>query len=784
MIVSPELPITAAQIDLSTQPEAEREKRYAELLAAESAHVFNLERGPLVRVQLVRLAPEKYAFVFNAHHLVCDGWSCDVFLLDLAAAYSARREGRADELPAPMPFHEYQQWETEMHRTPEFAADAAYWLDKYRTIPNPLDLPADRPRPDRRSHGGAAVEVRLPATFPESLQKLGAEHGATLFSVLFAGFQTLLFRLSGETDLTIGIPSAGQNLAGGEHLIGHCVNMLPVRSALAGEQSFSDLLAATQTLVIEAFEHQRVTFGWLLQKLVVPRRPGRIPLISVTFNLDPRLSQLQFAGLRHRLEANPPTTSQFDLGFNCDTTPDGFRIICTYNTDLFDPGTIRRWLDLYRAILETAAARPGMKVLEINEKVLEAPEPVAETPVTAEVKVPIAEDGERIAMEWNGAVTAFPSDRGIHQLFEAQVARRPDAVAIDDHGRELTYGELNARANRLARHLRSLGLDRGACAGVCMERSLEFVVSVLAILKAGGTYVPLDPSYPAERLGWMLADTKTEFVLSREAVGGALPKEARLLDFDQLELGDDGGNLDLTTSGEDVAYVMFTSGSTGRPKGAAISHRGISRLVIQTDYIEFLETDIVAHCSNTAFDAATFEIWGALLNGVRLTVVDKKSLLSPRLLQALLQDGKVTVLFITTPLFHQMARVIPTAFGGLRYLIVGGDVLDPQAAGLVLESSARPRRFVNGYGPTETTTFAVCHLVTNIPADTGRIPIGRPIANTAVYVLDENLAASPCRCAGRTAHRRTWRGSRLHRLARVNGRTLHRNTLRPPLQNR
>ncbi|HEY2342783.1 MAG TPA: aminotransferase class III-fold pyridoxal phosphate-dependent enzyme, partial [Chthoniobacteraceae bacterium] len=361
MIVAPALKISVPLTDLSSQSAEQRDERFAALRRAAGARVFDLENGPLVAIEIVRLEPEKHALVFSAHHIACDGWSCDVFLLELSDIYSGQREGRSNQLPAAMPFREYQAWEAALHDTPEFAADTDYWLGAYRTLPPSLELPCVHQRPARQSFRGASMEARFPAPIPQDLQRLGAQHGATLFTVLFAGFKTLLARLSDQNDLVVGIPAAGQNLVGGEHLIGHCVNLLPVRSKLDGVSSFAGLLSALQVRVLEAFEHQRVTFGGLLQKLSVPRQAGRVPLVSAIFNLDPPLSQMRFADLEHRLEANPRQTFQFDLGVNCDLVADGLRVIFTYNRDLFDESTIRPWMDFYRQILEAAitdSARP------------------------------------------------------------------------------------------------------------------------------------------------------------------------------------------------------------------------------------------------------------------------------------------------------------------------------------------------------------------------------------------------------------------------------------------
>ena len=758
--IAPSLTIDLPRRDLSGLDEAERESQLAALRTAEGSRGFDLERGPLVAIQLVRLAPERHALVFNAHHLVCDGWSCDVFITEVAAIYSAAREGRPHQLPEPMSMRDYARFMEELRETPEFVADAEYWRAQYRTIPPALTLPGDRPHPPQRSFRGASEQIMMQPEFAQALAHFGAQQGATLFNVLFAAFQTLLFRLTGQGDLSVGVPSAGQNLVGGDHLIGHCVNMLPVRSQLAAEQTFAGLLKTVQGTVLEAFEHRRVTFGWLLRQLSFSRVPGRVPLIPVTFNVDPPLSHIHFAGLVHRLEANPRSAFQFDLGFNCDTTPRGFRLICHYNTDLFDAATIRRWLDDYCTLLASLAEDPSQRLGAgaPSSSAGAVPEPAGNGGVPAAAplhvcpsssnaggdSIPVAHR-DPVPVEWHGTDRPFPAEKGVHQIFEEAAARMPDAIAIQSGNETLTYGELNARANRLARRLRALGFQRERCIGLCMERSASLIVSILGILKAGYAYLPLDPAYPGERLALMLAESGAPLVLAQQKFAGRVPAgSARILEIENMDLlRGETADLGLPASGTDCAYVMFTSGSTGTPKGSVILHRGISRLVVNTDYVELTPKDVIAHISNTSFDASTFEIWGALLSGARLVVVPKETLLTPNEFIELLQRTGVTTLFITTPLFHQLAREAPTGFGSVRWLIVGGETLDPTAVRAVLESGTPPANLMNAYGPTETTTFATCHRIPAAGPEDGVIPIGRPIANTSIHLLDPAMAPVP-----------------------------------------
>ncbi|HEV2842206.1 MAG TPA: amino acid adenylation domain-containing protein [Chthoniobacterales bacterium] len=727
--VAPILQLEVPFTDLSMLSDEKRDTCFAAMRGAEGGRNFDLTTGPMLAPQIVKLGAEEHALIFNAHHLACDGWSCDIFLHELARLYSAAREGRADSLPAAMQMREYQQWETEMLQSPEFAGEAEFWLEKYREVPPPLELPGDRAYPAQRSYRGASEVAVFPGDLLPALARVGAQHGATLFSVLLAAYETLLFRLTGQSDFAVGVPSAGQNNApNGDHLVGHCVNMLPMRAQLDGTQAFTSLLKGTQDTVLEAFENRRATFGWLLQNLALPRTPGRVPLIPVTFNLDPPLSDIQFAGLTHRLEANPRSAFQFDLGLNCDTAADGLRIICNYNTDLFDAATIQRWLGYFRNLLEAVIADPAQSL----------------------DRLPFLGEDERtkLLVEWNDTRTDYPRNASIHELFEEQADRTPSAVAVVFGDTQLSYDELNRRANRLARRLQTLGVGPHIPVGVCMDRSLEMVTALLGILKAGGAYVPLDPGYPAERLGMMINDSGTPLILTQSHLESSCVEAAGdVLCLDTDECADeDDANLAREGHADDLAYVMYTSGSTGTPKGVAITHRGVVRLVKETNYASFSADEIFLQLAPISFDASTFEIWGALLNGGKLVVMPPAPPSLEEIGSAIREHG-VTTLWLTSGLFNAMVDERLPDLRPLRQLLAGGDALSvPHVRKAARELTGT--RLINGYGPTESTTFACCHTIAPDATSDGSIPIGKPIANTTAYILDSRLQPVPIGVTG------------------------------------
>ncbi len=694
----PDVPVE----DLSTMPAAERDRTFLARRKAEGSRRFDLARGPLLAARILRLTAGHHALIITAHHIACDGWSYDIVLRELGIIYTALRENRPHGLPAPMQMSDYQRWEAEQQRTASFAADKSYWLERFRTPPAPLDLPGDRPRPPQRSHAGSREHTTIPASLHREITLTGARLGATPFALLLAAFKALIFRLSGEEDFVVGVPAAGQNLAGGSDLVGHCVNLLALRSSVGGTEPFADFLRTTRNSLFKAFEHQRFNFGQLIRHLPLPRDPSRVPLISCTFNLNPPHTDLRFAGVEHELSGNPRAAYQFDLSFTCFEEDGDLRVDCDFNTDLFDAATIRRWLAHYRTMLKAIVSAP-------------------ETPLC---KLPLitAEERARLLEFGKGPANEFPADAGLAALFSRRAATQPDATAVIDGGRRLTYAEIEQRANQVANHLVGAGLKPGQFVGVRGECSARFVWEILGVLRAGGAYVPVPDDEPAERLKWI-----------RQSCAVLLPDAA-------VYEGASTAPVDRKTDATSPAYLLFTSGSTGTPKGVVVPHRAVTRLVWNTDYVTFREDDVVAFASNPNFDATTFEIWGALLNGGALVVTPRDTLLSPDALARHIEWHHITVMFLTTSLFNRLAHEAPAMFAPLRTLVFGGEAADAASIRLVLEHG-KPRTLVNGYGPTETTTFAVCHTIGKLDGDA--VPIGRPIANTSVFILDGALQPSP-----------------------------------------
>ena len=689
--------------DLGYLPAADRESKLLALAAEEAARPFDLRRLPLLRVSLFKAGEDEHVLLITLHHIIFDVWSYAVFARELTAHYAAIHSGQPNPLPdLTLQYGDYACWQREKCADAPTASQIAFWRERLGGDRAPLPVPADRPRPARQSHRGGMRVRDFSAALAAKVRDLARGEGVTLFILTLAAFKALLARYSGETDICIGSPIAQRPNVETECLIGYFLNTLALRSDLSGDPDFRELLRRVRSTALDAFQHQDVPFENVVEDLHPTRDLSHQPIFQIAFVLLPPADTVpSFAGATAVPFTVPVTTAKFDLTLFIEETPGGMRAMMEYAADQFEAATADRMLESLELLLEGIVADPS-------------------TPLS---RLPILSAGQRqrILTEWSGSERPYPQDQTIAARFAECVARTPAAIAVIEDGGRLTYSELDARTNRVAHFLQSQGIRAGDFVGLRAERSLAFVVKVLGIAKAGAAYVPLDDNEPATRLERM----KTACALILDAEPGA-------------DVSADPIASDAQPDGP--AYVLFTSGSTGVPKGAIIPHCGITRLVVNNDYAPFQADDVVAFASNVCFDAATFEIWGALLNGGSLVITPRDVLLSPAALAAHLAVHRVTVLFLTTSLFNRLAHEAPAMFGGLRILVFGGEAADAASVRLVVENG-KPQRLVNGYGPTETTTFAICHTVGKCEGSS--IPIGRPIANTRVFLLDSLLQPVP-----------------------------------------
>lgn len=706
-------------VDLRTLTFGARRVEAQRLATEEARRPFDLASGPLMRAVLLQMDDSEQLLLISMHHIVTDGWSMGIFFRELGALYEAFVLGRPSPLPElPIQYADFAVWQREQIKGELKERVLSYWREQLADAPV-LALLTDRPRAAVQSFRGAFEALTFLSVLNEGLKELSRREGVTLFMTTLAAFKALLYRYSGQEDIVVGSPIAGRNRTELEALIGFFVNTLVLRTRFDGRLSFRELLRRVQKVALEAYAHQDLPFEMLVEELQPARDLSRNPMFQVMFQLVTAAGgqpEADATGLPLEVTVE---TAKFDLTVTLSDTGGSLTGSLEYNTDLFDTATIVRLIGHYRMLLEGIVANPDT--------------PLDELPLLS------TEERQRLAA-WNATESAYPNTRGVHRLFEERAAASPDAAAVClVDGETLSYGELNTHANRLARVLRQEGVAPEEPVGICLERSLQMIVATLAVLKAGGSYLPLDPTYPKRRLATMLGDAGARLLLSRSALRELLPEDGlRVIfldrDWPEIERAS-GADLDGADDGERLAYVMYTSGSTGVPKGIGVPHRAIARLVLNSDYLSIRPGDRVAHASNCSFDAATFEIWGALLNGAQLVVVPKEVTISCQGYVDFIQQQHFHVLFVTTALFNQVVQHAPWAFHPVRDLLFGGEAADPHWVREVLEHGP-PERLLLMYGPTESTTYATWQLVQSVPQGVATVPIGRPVANTLVYVLD------------------------------------------------
>lgn len=710
---------------------------------------FSLEHDRLFRAELLRLAPDEHVLILTAHHIVCDGWSWWVLVQELGTLY-AKHSGAVDkELPVAESFADYALAQsTDPH--PVLTEDERYWLSRFSGEVPVLELPGDRPRPVRRSFASLREDYELDRSLVEALRALGARHGYSLFATLLASFAGLMSRLSGQSQVVVGIPAAGQAIDGHDHLVGHCVNALPLLFDLDMQQPVTHALEQAQSTLLDAIDHQRYTFGTLLRKLKIGRDPSRLPLISVMFNIDQALEQQRHAlpGLDLDFDTNPRSHENFELFVNAVQVEGGMRLECQYNTALFDGSTIRRWLGYWRTMLEAM--------------VQDETQSFARLPLLAET------ERRQVLVKWNDTHFDLPQDLCVHELFEAQVEKTPQATAVRFEDQSLTYGELNARANRLAHHLRELGVRPDARVAICIERSPDLVVAVLATLKAGGAYVPLDPTYPSERLAYMLEDSGPTVAIVAGQTLATQDEQGTPPTFDVRGLGipvldlrapspawqhhrqDNPHPAGIGLTPQHLAYLIYTSGSTGKPKGVMVEHAGVCNY-LQWALRYYGSADAIVS-SSLAFDATVTSLFTPLLCGRAIRMLPERQEIDGML--ALLRRGEgcglINMLIKITPAHLDLLgqRLLESGDRpNVGVFVVGGEALPPSTVQMWRQLQPGVR-MVNEYGPTETVVGCVVH---DIPEDfdaTRPVPIGTPISNMRIFILDSQGQPVPIGVVG------------------------------------
>jgi amino acid adenylation domain-containing protein len=712
-------PLDVPLVDLSGLSASDQRAEVQKLAEAEARRPFNLSRDLMLRAKVLRLGAEEHLLLITMHHIVSDFWSVGILFREFAAAYEKYVKGLDGSLPAPVvQYADFAVWQRDWLRGEVLERQLSYWKQQLAGAPPLLALPTDRPRPALQTYAGAAVSLHLSGELRDSLQELSRREGVTLFMTMLAAFEVLLHRYTQQDDIVVGSPIAGRNEVETEGLIGFFVNTVLLRTDLSGDPSFKGLLGRVRDTALGAYAYQDLPFERLVEELQPERNLSYNPLCQVLFSFqNPAVTPLESAGVTLSLEPVSTGTSKTDLGLYITEQVDGVAIWAEYSTDLFESATISRLLEHYRTLLEAAVARPDVPVSRLS--------------------LLTGAERQQVLVDWNRTQIAYPKDRCLHELIEEQVERTPEAVAVVFKEDRLTYRQLNERANQLAHHLQKLGVRPGVLVGICMERSLELVIGLLGILKAGGAYVPLDPAYPAERLGLVIEDARMGVLVTQ---GKCLEKVAKLpahvldVDRDRITIGTEvRENLPKACRPEDLAYVIYTSGSTGRPKGVAIEHRSPVAFVAWAHTV-FAAKELagVLFSTSVCFDLSIFELFVALTQGGKVILAENALELA-----ALGPGNEVTLVNTVPSAIAELVRTQRLPASVVTVNLAG----EPLAASLVdkVYEQGSVQKVYDLYGPSETTTYSTFTLRSR----GGRATIGRPIANTQIYLLDRQSQPVP-----------------------------------------
>lgn len=717
-------------IELSGLSVTEGETELERLLISEPRVHYRLQDEPAIRATLIRFAPDDHVFILMMHHLICDWSSLGVLWRELATLYRGFSSGQLVDLPSlPIEHGDYAVWQREHLTETRLAEDLAFWKEKLKGAPPLLELPSDRPRPQVFSYRGARRRFRTNHTLTESLKRFSRREKKSLFGLFTAALKALLYRYAGNQDVSVGIPLAERDRPELQSLIGFMLHTHVLRTKLSGEMTFRELLARVQKGTLELYEHRAAPFDQVVRAVQPERNLSYSPLFQVMLNWRDREQDLSFIGMQGlRIESvlAESRTSKFDLTLTLTDMGDEIWMEVEYSTDLFDEARIARMIGHYQTLLEAVVTNPEQRLDELP--LLTGPE------------------RNELLVEWNKTNVDYATDVCLHELFERQVRRTPEAVAVEFKGKRFSYRELNERANQLAHYLREMGVGPDTLVGVALERSLEMVVGLYGVLKAGGAYVPIDPEYPQDRVTFMLEDAGVPVLLSKNSMIGQLSRyhgRVVCLDTDSEQIAhQDLANLTRTTVSDNLAYMIYTSGSTGRPKGAMNTHRGIcNRLLWMQDQYGLADSDKVLQKTPFSFDVSVWEFFWPLLVGARLVVAEPGCHRDAAYLVKLIREQAITVLhFVPSMLRMFLEQPEVEQCQSLRHVMCSGEALpyDLQEQFFRLLTS----QLHNLYGPTEAAVD-VTHWTCRRGDERKIVPIGRPVANTQVYVLDRNLQPVP-----------------------------------------
>ena len=732
-VISPSLSIPVRVADLSGLPAARAMSQRAAIFAEERDHIFDLSKGPLMRVRLLKFGDKQHELLITFHHIICDGWSINVLLRELTHLYLKNVDINA--LPQlSIQYADFAVWQRRWLEDEAIERQLNYWRRELADAPTFLELPTDYSRPAIRTWEGGRVSARLPDELTESIRTLSRQENATLFTTLLAAFQTLLFRYSGQDDVVVGSPVAGRTMFETENLIGAFVNTLVLRGDLSGNPTFREVLDRVRQTVMSAFCHQDLPFERLVEELNPERRANRSPLFQVMFSYQNMPEpELAANGTKFKTIRVNSVAAKFDLTLEVDENAEGISVSFEYAKDLFAAGTVDRMLGHFRNLLEAVVCDPESTIADID--------------------LLMPRERNQLLIDWNRDRLEYPQSSCVHELIEAQAASTPDAAAVEAGGERFTYRELNARANQLAHYLIKRGVGPESMVGVSVDRSFEMVVAILGVLKTGAAYVPLDPTYPRDRIGFMIKDTAARVVITQSHLARNIDGDAELICLDQdwpAIANENDANRMVAAFPSQVALVLYTSGSTGNPKGVMLEHRSLVNFatVARATY-GIQATDRVLQFGSLSFDLSVEEMLIALTSGACLVLRTAEMISSAEDFLAQCEEWKLSVLDLPTVYWHELTDALSkqqlTLPPSVRLVIIGGEKASSDRVVAWNRIVGDKVRLLNTYGPTETTiAVTLCDLCKFAPTELENIsPIGRPYPNANVFVLDAKLRPVP-----------------------------------------
>lgn len=713
--------------DLTPLPVGDRDSKLSHLIAAETTTAFDLRSGPLIRVSVIKISHEKHYVVLTMHHIIGDGWSLGLCMIDLGKFYTSEVTGKPVAMEKADSWVEYAVEEEKYLQSNEHATVEKYWLKQYQGNIPIIELPVSKTRPALRSFPANRIDVPISPAVIQQLKITGARSGASLVNIMTAAFEVFLFHITGQNEIIVGLPAAGQATGDKNNLVGHCVQLLPLRSNVNPQETFSDYLKRRRKQLLNDFENQRYTFGSLIRKLNIPRDPSRIPLVPVSFNIDIGITNdVHFEGLKYDFVTNPRSYENFEWFINCSGSGNELVIECTYNTDLFEKDMMQLRMQEFTEVLKAVAENPSVIIRDVN----------------------LLTSHERTLLnDWNNTFKNYELKKNIHCLFEDAARKYPANIAAEFASEKITYDELNKKANVLANHLGSLNIQQGEPVCICLDRSIELIIALLGILKAGAAYIPVDPGFPASRISYMMASSNVRFLISKtETVRniGVQATDTILLDKNwETKTNGKTGNPQTPSNPYRTAYIIYTSGSTGTPKGVQIPHRALTNLLFSfRDELLFSEIESLLAITTISFDIAGLELFLPLITGAKVVIASKEDAMDATRLMKFFSEKRITV-FQATPATYKILQASGWKPPAIMKLLIGGEAVPADLAKYLSQYS---RHVWNVYGPTETTIWSTIYKIPQ--AETGFeqneiVKIGKPIANTSLFILDDYLKQTP-----------------------------------------